>query len=248
MPLFFLRVGRTLVRYKGIRCDCVRVVYISRWCRSVPRVRVIFSHGGEGREAFAGPLVGFQYISFRFVFSSRPSSCFASRGGVSLLRLVVGFSSCVSSCCLVSSFRPCVLAMSFVGRFMSVAFRRGRFVSFLCFVSRFVLCAVFIRPVLFLSPSVACEAGRVRRGVDVLVVMRSGRRCSVLVFLIGSAGRGTGRVWCVPFYSAYSCLYSRWLVYGMDSVGGDNDGKNVIAIRRLMRARCNTRRINEMNG
>ena len=214
MPPFFLRVGRTLVRYKGVRCNCVRVVYISRWCRSAPRVRVIFFHGGEGREAFAGPLVGFQYISFRFVFSSRPSSCFASRGGVSLLRLVVGFSSCVSSCCLVFLFRPCVLAMSSVGRFMSVASRRGRFVSFLRFVSRFVLRAVFIRPVLLLSLSVACEAGR---GCPCRHAVRAAVFCSRISDWLGGSWDG-GHGVCRFIQLILVCIHGGWFMVWIASV------------------------------
>lgn len=61
--------------------------------------------------------------------------------------------------------------MSSVGRLMSVASRRGRFVSFLRFVFRFVFRAVLIRLVLLLWLSVACEAGRVRRGGDVIVII-----------------------------------------------------------------------------
>lgn len=195
-PPFFLRVGRTSVRYKGIRCNCVRVVYISRWCRSAPRARVIFSHGGKGREPLAGPMVGFQYIScllalrlaLRLVAASRLLRLVrASRVGVSFPRLVSSSRRrllVVASCHLVS-FHPCVLlvadavAISSVGRLMSVASRRERLASFLRPVSRFVhrLVSFFA---LFIVPSCSClypwrETRRAGRGVDVLVIMWSGR-------------------------------------------------------------------------
>lgn len=111
-PPFFLRVGRTSVRYMASYVHCVRIVYLVRRCHSALRVRVILSHGGEGRESLAGPLVGFQYISCRLVFSSRSASCFSSRAASRcasrLLRLVV---------------RP-ALCLVLPSRFMSVAFRR----------------------------------------------------------------------------------------------------------------------------
>ena len=113
-PPFFLRVGRTSVRYMASYVHCVRIVYLVRRCHSALRVRVILSHGGEGRESLAGPLVGFQYISCRLVFSSRLASRFSSRGGVSLCfsfppsrcRLLV-----VASCRLVS-FHSCVVLVA----------------------------------------------------------------------------------------------------------------------------------------
>lgn len=41
---------RTTVRYKGIRCDCVRIVYLARRRHSAPHLRDILFHGGEGRD------------------------------------------------------------------------------------------------------------------------------------------------------------------------------------------------------
>lgn len=147
-------------------------------------------------------------------FSSPPSRLlrlvFASRFCVSSV-LLVSSSRCrllvVASCrsillsCLVFVFASCSWrmrgAMSSVCRLMSVASRRGRLVFLYlahrvsrrwCIVS--VLRLVLIRPVLLLSPSVSGEAACVGRGGDAIVIMWSGRWRSVLVFLIGSAGRG----------------------------------------------------------
>lgn len=125
-PPFFLCVGRTSVRYKGIRCNCVRVVYISRWCRSVLRVRVIFSHGGEGREPLAGPMVGFQYISCRLVSS------------VSLLRLVAASRPCVSFVLLVFSSRRRLFVVASCRFIFSV-------------LSRFCLCVLLVADAVVMS-------------------------------------------------------------------------------------------------
>ena len=56
MPLFSCPVYRTSVRYKGTRCNCVRLVYLVRWRHSAPRFRDILSHGGEGRDLLTPPL------------------------------------------------------------------------------------------------------------------------------------------------------------------------------------------------
>lgn len=98
------------------------------------------------------------------------------------LLVVASFRSILSSCFV---FCPCVLlvadawSMSSVGRLMSVASRRGRLVAFLRLVSRFVhrLVSFFA---LFIVPSCSClypwrETRRAGRGVDVLVIMWSGR-------------------------------------------------------------------------
>lgn len=107
-PIFSCRVIRTSVRYTASYAHCVHIVYLIRWHHSAPRVRVIFSHGGEGREPLAGPMVGFQYISCLLVPRLVEHLAFASRVGV-LWRLLV---YCVSSVLLVFSSRRRLLVVA----------------------------------------------------------------------------------------------------------------------------------------
>lgn len=144
-------------------------------------------------------------FSFRFsprvVVSCCRASRLAFRCGVSWRRLVVllVFSSrrsilpsrLVSFLCRARGGCVCcdvVRGSSHVGSILSWA---SRFVHSSRVSFRPSSCSHFVS-------SCSCryrggDAARVRRGGDVIVIMWSGRRCSpVLVFLIGSAGRGTG--------------------------------------------------------
>lgn len=134
--------------------------------------------------------------------------------------------------------------MSFVGRFISVASRRWCLVSFFRLVFRFVARLVLFFA-LFIVPFCFClnpwrEAVRVGRGVDVLVVMWSGRWCSVPVFLIGLTGEGhevTG-VCCliqlilIHIHGAGSCSWRDDIDMGRSKGTmreAIDNGKNVIA-------------------
>ena len=77
---------------------CVNIVYLIRWRRSAPRVRVIFPSWWKRSRAFYG-VTGWLSI---YIVSSRllrlvGRLVFAFRGGVSLVRLVVLLVSFVSS-------------------------------------------------------------------------------------------------------------------------------------------------------
>ena len=109
----------------GSRWVCVRIVYVLIWGDCAPLFRVIFSHGGEGRELLGASPGGVNYIGavpfcsplFRFCFpicrsvlrlvlraalrsvhpvSSRAVSCLASRLGVSSHSIVPSCVSCLA--------------------------------------------------------------------------------------------------------------------------------------------------------
>lgn len=168
----------------------------------------------------------------------------------------------VASCHLVS-FHPCVLlvadavAISSVGRLMSVASRRECLASFLRLVSRLVS-SPRSHPVPFCScrhPWRGGGSGGAWRGCPCHHVV-SGGRGSTLVFRLARHGDGARLMGNAPFYSA------RFLLFAFTRVGScpwrdgidigrskgtmreaiDN-GKNVIAARTMDEmTRCGTRR------
>lgn len=198
-------------------------------------------------------------------FSSRPSSRGGVLSGVSLLRFVV------VSCFVVLSWAShcSILPSRFfvLSRFVLVSCSwRMRVGDVVCLsfhvvascpvclllscISLLVSCVVPLSIVLFLFRFAlrivirGGEAVRVWCGGDVLVVMWSGRSgfCSRFSDWLGGSWDGEGMV-CAVLFSSFLFVFTG-LVHGMDSVGGDNDGKNVIAAEQWVRTRtrCDTRR------
>lgn len=95
---------RTPVRYKGSRGVCVRIVDIPMRGDCAPILRVIFSHGGKGRELLWGLSCGRLIYTHRFVLlSAIPFRCSIFR-----LALRLALASRFASRCGVL---PCVSFM-----------------------------------------------------------------------------------------------------------------------------------------
>ena len=112
MPLF-----RTSVRYKGTRGVCVRIVDVPIQGDCAPILRVIFSHGGEGREPLWDLPWGVEYIgtvslcspliSFRFSIC-RSALRLARRLAVRLVLCRHSSPFSVSFCVPLGVVSPCV--------------------------------------------------------------------------------------------------------------------------------------------
>lgn len=102
---------RTPVRYKGSRGVCVRIVDVPVRGDYAPILRVIFSHGGEGRELLWGIPWGCSIYRRRFILlaahpslrpvarsSSSPCSLFPYAFPCVSFVVSLGVSSCVSFC------------------------------------------------------------------------------------------------------------------------------------------------------